>query len=207
MIYNNQFIWLHLSRCAGTKTEVLFADYFSDVENLHLDSTISEIDTDAFWHDGVLDRELRDPLFHLGTREIICSFRRLKPWLISRYNFMAVFRPGYNLRPELLLEGRYVFGNPVLSHADLELARYIPRALAISDRLTLIRAEHFEQDFKQAFANHIDLNLIPEEIYAKKENRVPNSVPQEILDELEKTDLSEKCPYWTMLEDRYYPKS
>ena len=142
MIYNNQFIWLHLSRCAGSKTEILFSEYFSDVENLHLDSTVSKIDTDAFWHDSVLERELRDPLFQLGTREIICNFRRLKPWLISRYNFMARFRPDFDLKPELLLEGRYVINERILSYADLELSRYIPLMLAISDRLTVIRVEH-----------------------------------------------------------------
>jgi len=57
MIYNDDFVWLHFSKCAGTKIEHLFEKYFADMDGLHLDIVNEKTNPDISWHDSIAQRE------------------------------------------------------------------------------------------------------------------------------------------------------
>ena len=118
MIYNDDFVWLHFPKCAGTKIEKIFERYFTDVPGLHQDVVNVEIDPTVSWHDNIEQRMERDSHFQLRGRAIVCCIRTLPSWLISRYNFEVDRSPELDHKPELLLEGKFLEQSGNLSHAD-----------------------------------------------------------------------------------------
>lgn len=207
MIYSDKFVWLHFPRCAGTKVEHLFQKYYAENEDIVQDAT-DPSNTDArnvIWHDTIEEREARDANFSLGNRVVICSFRRLRPWLISRYNFEYLRSPYLNHNPELLLEGKILEQTGKLNHADWYARVYIPRSLLFSGRIRFIRTEHFAMDFRVAFGEFIDLSKIPEKEFERKVNVAKNFVPYEIQHKLySNREIYDHCPYWKLVEEIAY---
>ncbi len=207
MIISKEFVWLHFPRCAGTKVEHLFQKYYSDEKDIAQDTIIPTIvDPLAYiWHDTIAEREARDANFSLGNRIVICSFRRLKPWLVSRFNFEVYRNPHLNHQPELLLEGKFLESRGAINHADWYARQYIPRSILFSGRLRFIRTEHFADDFKAAFGEFIDLSRIPDWEFEQKTNVAEDAVPRSIRQRLfSDQTIYERCPYWKLVEEIAY---
>jgi len=206
MIYSNDFVWLHFPKCAGTKIERIFEKYFSSDKRIFQDHINPQIDPSASWHDGVFDRERRDPKFTLGNRTVICSFRRLPSWLESRYNFEYQRSPQLNHRPELLLEGRFLERRGWENHADFYIKKYLPESILLSDKIKFIRTEYFETDFRIVFKDFIDISLIPDVEFSERINVSESHLPIEIKNKLldNQQELYEKCPHWKVAEDIAY---
>ncbi len=208
MIYSNSFVWLHFPKCAGTKIEKIFEKYFSNEKMIFQDHINPQIDPSASWHDGISDRERRDPKFTLGERTVICSFRRLPSWLESRYSFEYQRSPHLNHRPELILEGRFLERRGWENQADFYIKKYLPNSILLSDRIQFIRTEYFETDFKMVFKDFIDISKIPDAEFKERINVSKSHLPVEIKNKLldNKQKLYEKCPRWKAAEDIAYPE-
>lgn len=206
MIYNDEFIWLHFPKCAGTKIEKLFSTYFSDQPDIVQDPTDIAIDPSCSWHDSIADRISRDPAFYPGERTIICSIRKLSPWLESRYSFEYQRSPSLPHRAEDLLDGKFLESNGSLNHADNYVKKYLPKSVLKSDKLKFLRTESFESDFKTIFSEFLNVSVIPDWEFKHHENATKNSVPTDIKTQLylDHKKLYKKCPYWRLIEKIAY---
>lgn len=206
MIYSDSFVWLHVPKCAGTKIERLFAKYYSDKKGIYQDIVGGQMDPPVMWHDSIAVREARDPNFMLGNRTVICSFRRLPAWLMSRYSYEVQRSPDLPHRPERLLVGRFLTRQGRENHADTIIKNFLPKSILELGKLRFIRTEYFESDFKSVFGDYIDISIIPSWEYNVKENTSENFVPIEIKKKLYRNlqALYEECPYWKMVEDLAY---
>jgi hypothetical protein len=206
MIYTKDFVWLHFPKCAGTRIENLFKIYYSSDHRIFQDIVDPKKDPQGTWHDSISDREKRNPDFSVGSRIIICSFRRLPTWLVSRYNFEFQRSPQLRHRPELLLEGKFLEVGGYQNHADFYVKYYVPEAILRSDKIRFIRTEYFESDFKRVFGEFVDVRIIPDWEFRKRENTSESVVPEKVRKKLfqNQQELYEKCPYWKAVEDIAY---
>ena len=206
MIYSDTFVWLHFPKCAGTKVERLFAQYYSDDERITQDVLEVAGPPPVPWHDSVAQREARDPKFKLGNRMVICSFRRLPAWLESRYSYENHRSPQLDHSPERLLEGKFLEQHGNENHADRYAMRYLPKILLESGKVRFIRTEYFESDFKSVFSDYIDISIIPDGEFNQKVNVSKDHLQPEFRKKLYENlpTLYEKCPYWKMVEEVAY---
>ncbi len=206
MIYNQDFIWLHFPKCAGTKVADIFRKYFSKTEGLIQDPVGAKADPTIAWHDAVSDRRARDPGFDPGEKTIVISFRRLLPWLISRYSFEVQRSPYLDHNPELLLEGKFFEANGRQSHADHYIRKYLPEPVLKSGRVQFIRTEYFESDFKNVFGAYLDISKIPDKQYTIKVNTSKNYLPPDSMFFLQrqKHTIYDNCPLWRAVEEMAY---
>lgn len=206
MIYSNDFVWLHFPKCAGTKVERIFQKYFATDPTIVQDPTDFQIDPEVRWHDSISMRSERNPSFQLGERTVICSFRRLPAWLISRYSFEHKRSPALNHRPELLLKGQFLEMNGNPNSADFYCNKYLPPSILESARLRFLRTEYFERDFKSIFGEFLDLSSIPESAYKEKVNRSSSSVPWQVKWKLHGLShfVYRQCPRWKEIENLAY---
>lgn len=205
MIYNDDFVWLHFPKCAGSKIESLFRTYLSGVPGLVQDVVDPQRDAVRVWHDSVADREARDPAFALGNRTVICSIRRLPAWLVSRYNFEYERSPHLPHDPESLLEGCFLERRGKRNHADNFIRKFLPPHLLDTGRVKFLRAEFFERDFRNLFGGYMDLTVIPPEEYASRTNASPNHLPAEMTRRLfASPEVYAKCPAWRAVEELAY---
>lgn len=205
MIYTKEFVWLHFPKCAGTKIEHLFKKYLSK-KGLFQDTIEVASDPSIAWHDAIADREARDPSFRLGTRTVICCFRRLPSWLESRFNFEFGRSPELPHRPELLLQGRFLEESGLAGYADDYARRYLPPQIIESGNVRFLRTEFFTDDFKAIFGEFLDISRIPDREFKRKVNASPRCLPEDVRRQL--YDAPEKiyrsCPYWRSLEEMAY---
>lgn len=217
MIYNDQFVWLHYPKCAGTKIETLFGRYFTDVPGLVQDPVGARQDPSLAWHDSIGVRHGRDPEFGLDDRKIICSFRRLPGWLESRYRFECQRHPKLDHQPERLLQGQFLEADGSLSHADNYAMKFLPPEILDTAEISFVRVEHFEDDFKAAFGEFLDISGIPSQAYKKKVNRsrgllstlLPkrsSDIPESIRLRLHGEEVYTHCPHWHRIEQLAYPE-
>ena len=206
MIYNEKFVWLHFPKCAGTKIEHLFAEYFSNQAGLFQDHFTIDKDPSVSWHDSIADRKKRDHSFEPGSRIIVCSFRRLANWLESRYNFEYLRSPKLPHRPEQLLEGRFLESTGYNNHADYYVKKYLPEEVLGTGRVRFLRTEFFESDFKSIFGDYMDISIIPDEKFKKKVNVSKTCLPDDIREQLyvKSRNIYEACPYWQRVEALAY---
>lgn len=205
MIYTDEFVWLHFPKCAGTKIEQLFKDYFSDHPGLTQDPVGVRLDPTIAWHDSVAEREARNPAFELGGRVVVCSIRRLPSWLVSRYSFEVKRNPDLPHSPERLLEGHFLEANGFENHADYYITKYLPDPLLDSGRVRFLRTENFEEDFKAIFGDYLDLSRIPDSEYAKSVNQSKKALPDEIRQRLlDGHSIYDHCPRWKRVEEMAY---
>lgn len=175
MIYSEDFVWLHFPKCAGTKVEQLFKEYFSDKIDIFQDPVGKKNDPTVAWHDSISKRKKRDSKFQLGHRTIISSFRRLPSWLESIYNYETrrnLNNVDWPDAPQLLLKGEVFTGVKARKiNADVMCKKYLPKHLLVSGRVKFIRNEFFEEDFKDIFGHYVDISRIPDWEYKKHVNK------------------------------------
>ena len=206
MIYNKDFIWLHFPKCAGTKVATLFSRYFSKTEGLFQDPVGVKANPSIGWHDAVSERMKREAGFDPGERTIVTSFRRLLPWLISRYNFEARRSPKLEHSPDLLLEGKFLEADGNVSHADFYIQKYLPDDILKSGRVKFIRAEYLEKDFRSVFGAYLDITVVPDRAFRKKINTTENYILSETIAflQLKNQTIYDNCPCWKAVEKMAY---
>jgi len=206
MIYTDKFVWIHLPKCAGSKTEQLFKKYFSDEDGIFQDIVNPDIDPAITWHDTIAEREARDPEFRLGSRIVICQFRRLPAWLESKFNFEVARNPKIAPSPELLLEGKFPESSGHMNHVDVYVNKWLPPSILNSQSLRFIRTENFELDFKSVFSDFIDISRIPNWEYEQLVNTSTSLLPDEVKTLLYNNTkrLYDNCPRWRLVEEIVY---
>jgi len=205
MIYSDEFVWLHFPKCAGTRIAQIFKDYFLHDDRIIQDTISPEAYKTLSWHDSIADREARNLGFHREGKVVICSFRRLPSWLISRYSFESRRSPHLKHQPELLLEGKFLEQDGRMSCADYYVRKYLPPNILDSCDIRFIRTEVFTTDFLRVFGEFIDTSVIPRWEFEQKSNTstsvVPNLIKRKLL---EGTDVYQSCPYWATVEELAY---
>jgi hypothetical protein len=207
MIYNQDFVWIHFPKAAGTKIESIFKRYFTSDSRIHQDQVGEQFDPLIKWHDSIADRQKRDPAFTLGKRRLIVCTRRLPAWLKSRFYFEVSRSPQLRHNPELLLSGKFhqITGN--INHADNVIRRWIPAELRQTHPcLSYLRTEDFANDFKTVFGQFLDISKISR---AELEERVNISNPTgnynvDALIAENINSIYKACPLWSELEIAVY---
>lgn len=207
MIVSDDFIWLHFPKCAGTRIESIFRKYYSNDKRIHQDPVGLGVDPTIAWHDSIRKRMKKDAGFSVAGRMIICSFRRLPSWLISRYNFEVQRSPQLNHDPCSLFEGRFLEQNGKIQHADAMIDRYLTELIEEGQMIKYLRVEYIREDFLSIFGQFVDISIIPEEEFSFRENRSGNHIDSEILKRLysEVDTIYANCPKWKAIEEVAYP--
>lgn len=209
MIYDDNFVWLHFPKCAGSKIEQLFKKYYADDKSIHQDNVGLKLDPTIAWHDTISNRETRDPNFKLGSRDILICFRRLPAWLESKYNFEYARDTSIKRNFEMILEGKFPESTGNFNHADTYIRKWMPDSIIHSQKLRFIRTENFKSDFIRIFGDYIDISKIPDEEFEQYENTSVKLVPEKVHEQLitSKNLIYEKCPKWRAVERLVYQDS
>lgn len=145
MIIGEDFVWLHFPKCAGTFTEKLLKQVVPVGQLIEFDP----IDpNNIIWHQNVPQREKMTKV-DLSSKNIICNFRRLPGWIISRIIYEKE-RSGYVATKELYSVGNFLNENGVQRNADSIVRRYTTRRIN-----HWIRTENIEEDFIRVFSKYI----------------------------------------------------
>ena len=211
MIIGPDFIWLHFPKCAGTHTERVLRKYF------YKDTGITEkilgkilikdagicfdtIDPSCvIWHESVPEREKRTGR-NLEKKAIICNFRRLPSWIISRIQFEEK-RSGTKTAKDEYSIGRFHEQNGAEDFADNYFKKYSSRPVT-----SWIRTEYIRDDFEEAFSPFLDLSPID----LSKEFRTTSNVThyeKDLRQWFTPEDLEQlysSCPLWRNQELTLY---
>lgn len=196
MIIGENFIWLHFPKCAGTFTEKLLRQHVVEDVRIKFDP----IDPDnIIWHQNVSKREEATKV-DLSSKEIICNFRRLPSWIISRTVYEEK-RSGNVAPKELYFTGNFLKVNGEQSNADNMIRRYTTRKVN-----HWIRVEYLEEDFINVFSKFIKFKL---PIHSSCFNSKVNSTGwgNDIHNWFSHNDLIKlynSCPLWTKFELEIY---
>jgi len=196
MIIGEKFIWLHFPKCAGTFTESLLKQHVHEDMAIEFDP----IDPDnIIWHQNIPKRE-EVAKVDLGSKDVICNFRRLPSWIISRVKYEEK-RSG-NIAPKALYSvGNFYNDSGEISHADTVLKKHTTRVVN-----HWIRVEHLEEDFINVFSKFIKFTPPLDSSFFQKRvntsgwgNDIHNWFSNDDL-----IKLYNSCPLWSEYEFEIY---
>ena len=195
MIIGDKFIWLHFPKCAGSFTDFILRKYYGNLKEIVFD----EIDpSNVIWHQNVIEREKISGI-DLSGKDIVCNFRRLPFWIISRIRYEKL-RSGISVSKKMYVEGSFYEANYKLSHADNYIYKYTERKVN-----QWIRQENLYTDFMKAFSNYFNLDIIDESDFDRKVNTTGKEPElKEWFSKEELTQLYRSCPQWTRHEKFLY---
>jgi len=87
----------------------------------------------------------------LSSKDIICNFRRLPSWIISRVKYEEI-RSGIIAMKEFYSNGNFLKANGKISNADTILRKSTSRKVS-----HWIRVEYIEEDFINVFSSLIKI--------------------------------------------------
>jgi hypothetical protein len=197
VIIGPDFLWLHFPKCAGTLIEKVLRSAFADDPALEFDPLDPER---VIWHQDVEERQAatgRD----LGGKDIICCFRRLPHWMLSRINFEKKRSPHLFPSRALYTQGRFYEQNGAESSAEGYVRKYSSRTVS-----HWIRVEFLRSDFVAAFAPYLDVARV--DLDGAFGQRVNETAYRRDLrswfSPMELAALYDSCPTWRDLEIRLY---
>lgn len=196
MIIGEKFVWLHFPKCAGTFTERLIKQYISKEQEIRFDNIDPE---NIIWHQNIIQRE-RLTGEKLTNKDIICNFRRLPSWIISRTQYEKKMS-GKNTPKELYIRGLFYEGDGTITSADTYLEIYTSCKID-----HWIRIENIEYDFFKHFAKYLSLK---KEIYQYDFKQKYNTSEWDgnidsFFNNKELELLYNSCPKWADLELQLY---
>lgn len=196
MIIGENFIWMHFPKCAGTFTENLLKKIFNEDSRIDFDPLNPE---NVIWHHNVAQREKLLNKSITG-KDLICNFRRLPHWIISRITFESR-RSDFHVSREMLAEGRFYEMNGSVSNADRYINIYTERYVK-----HWIRVEHLKEDFIAAFSNYLDVKSIEASSdFTEKINVTEGILPlSHWFNEKEIQQLYASNPRWAILEKELF---
>ena len=197
MIWNEQFVWLHIPKTGGTTMSRIF----KNINDPHL---MIDDDSEDKKHDSEYERRNRDDNWNIGARKKLVNIRRLSSWLVSDWKH----KRKHMKLPELPFE-------PVRSGLFYSVrlggiwitADYWLKHLCVDRNTQLIRLEYLEVDFKKyvfPLTNPIDNTIT----FDRKENNI-----ELIGSDKDKYTISGKNdldriyrnnPYWAEIERKTY---
>jgi hypothetical protein len=191
MIASKRFIWLHVPKTGGHTVQAA------------LKAAGVELTPEEIAHEGLRQRELRDPAFAVGDRVVVAGLRRLPHWILSRVHYEASRAPYRLVSREMLLRGEFFERSGEINRAD-------DYAAVFDDpRITRwVRLENLQEDFVRHFGDLLDGRV---RLAARKLRRFINPTyvsyikdPRFFftLDELKA--LYAANPVWAELERRAY---
>ena len=199
MVISDDFIWLHFPKTAGTSTEKVLRKLFGKVKTVHFD----KIDHHhIIWHHTIAKRRAHDPDFSPSGKKLICGFRRLPHWLLSRIYFEYSRNPQRIVTRDMLLRGQFFEAKGDLNNADVYARRYSP------DVTHWIRTEHLVDDFYAVFGplSGVKQPRI-EKYFAKGKNRTKVNYIKDIQFYFSAAELAQlyACnPLWARIEQEIY---
>jgi hypothetical protein len=104
------------------------------------------------------------------------------------------------------MRGRFLEASGKSNHADRLISRYLSHADIAGHRVSFVRTEYFENDFKLIFGKYIDINRIPSHEYREKVNSSKNALRKDIEDKLRGGAAYRYCPAWSAVEYFVYDK-
>ncbi len=197
MIIGPDFIWLHFPKCAGTFTENLLRKVIPNEDNrLQFDPIDPE---NVIWHHNIKQREN-----YIGNtisdRIIICNFRRLPDWIISRIKYEQN-RSGQIVTKDMYIKGAFYEQNGNINSAERVLKKYSEPTVT-----HWLRVEHLQYDFSRVFAKYLNLEQVNYSGYFQIKINTSgwdgdfhNWFSPEDLDV-----LYASCPSWCLLEYKLY---
>lgn len=205
MIQGQNFVWLHIPKCAGHTVEMALRAGLLGRPDVKFDRRFPEYEG---WHDGVMARRVRDQGFDAAGKRIIAGFRRLPHWILSRTHYEVARRPHRCATREMICRGEFFESSGEILSADDLLRQY---ALNSGDPPYVdqwIRAEHLHDDFWNAFHDIIGARKIFVEWQLGRTRNptridyVRNTSFHFRRDEL--AELYARNPVWTSVERRLY---
>jgi len=196
MIIGEDFVWLHFPKCAGTAVELALRTLLADRPGVRFDPIEP---SNVIWHHTIAEREWYDPSFSLGKRRVICCFRQLPTWVLSRVHFEAARGPDHRtVTRKMLMKGVIYERDGKLSNADVYAEKYSsPRV----DRW--VRAEHLAEDLSAAFA--LDPDAVQKALIRKNAGRIDYLKPLSFwFTKRELSNLYDASPTWTRIEKEVY---
>ena len=187
MIVGSNFVWLHFPKCAGTATH-------SALRRLAPDAKFDSGDRKQ--HDSVRERQTVDPSFHVGSRKIICGFRRLPHWLLSRVHYGA-HRGWPVVTREMLLIGHFTMKDGTTRTADYNALRFSQTNVD-----HWVRTEHIAEDLGRA----LDIDCETVRTALVRENETPPYIGDLTFwfTKEELAGLYRASPIWTAIELKLY---
>lgn len=143
MIIGPDFIWLHFPKCAGTSVEMALRAIYKRQRGYYFDPIGAQ--HPVIWHDTIWLRRQRDPNFSPDGRRILCCFRRLPSWILSRVHFIATRDERLTSTREMLRAGRFRENNGNINNPDNYL-----RGFVASKPTTWLRTENILADLSAA---------------------------------------------------------
>ena len=161
MIYNDNFVWLHLPKTGGTTVHNLFQNLA--IPGLHVDNNNSKTKHDS------LERRAKTG-WRKGKRKPFITFRRLEDWLISDWMHKKTWMGLKDLPLEPVQSG--LFYSLRLGGTWVAADWWI-QYFQIDDSFTFLRLEHLEEDINNQLLHHVADNMKAIEI-RKKDNKNQN---------------------------------
>jgi hypothetical protein len=200
MIVGQDFAWLHFMKTGGHAVELALRAALRGRRDVRFDERKPPY---LGWHHSAAQRELDDPHFSAADKTIICGFRRLPMWLLSRVHYEASKPPHRHVTREMLCTGQYFENAGDLRLADTYLRDYISPPV---DRW--IRHEHLAQDFAAAFGDLLQKQL-PRAL--RRLGMSVNATPMPYIKDpafyftaKELRGLYDANPRWAALEEQLY---
>ena len=148
MIVGKDWVWLHFPKNGGTSAEALLKKNFGSDPEVVFDEINPQ---KVIWHESVSKRMKRDPSIDLNGKRIVCIFRRLPDWILSRVHFEAS-RPPYLVATREMIESGYFFeNNGQKNQSDRIFNSYNTPPVD-----TWIPLEHMHQGFEQFFGRSLE---------------------------------------------------
>lgn len=148
MIVGDKFVWLHFPKCAGHAVDQALKSVLRGRSDVAFD-----VADRIGWHDSLEERQRRDPGLLVADRTVICGFRRLPYWMLSRVHYEASRPPYLSATRAMLCRGEFFHQNGQIGKADDYALHYDARV----ERW--IRTEHLAEDFERHFSDILGSHL------------------------------------------------
>lgn len=196
MVISPEFVWLHFPKCAGSFTEKLLRNILSSDHAYHFDP----IDpTNVIWHHDIKQRE-KYANISLLEKDVICNFRRLPFWMISR-TIYEQNRSGHVTPKELYRQGKFLEFDGRENHADRYVVKYTKPEVK-----HWLRVEYLELDFVEVFSQYFEFDprIVSNSIKTKVNASGWNGDINNWFEAKDLIELYTSCPKWAQIEKKIY---
>jgi len=198
MIVGDKFVWLHFPKCAGHAVDQALKSVLRGRTDVAFD-----VADRTGWHDSLEERQRRDPSLVVDDRAVICGFRRLPYWMLSRVHYEASRPPYLSATRGMLCRGEFFHQNGQIGKADDYALHYDAKV----ERW--IRTEHLAEDFERHFSDILGSHLAKAAM--RKVRRIVNGTRLNYIRSLdyhftpdELARLYDANPTWAALERALY---
>lgn len=162
MIIGRDFVWVHFPKAAGVAVTEILKEAIGHRPDVHID--VKDY-SNPIWHQSVEQRAEMDPSFSIEGKRVICCYRPLPEWMISRVYFEFQRNPGYIATRDQIMRGRFIESHGGEGYADAYMKKFtrtMPDAW--------IRTKHLREDAIAAFAGTSVEAEIRAADWSKREN-------------------------------------